>query len=121
MVGESLVIEADRDDLENISTRVEDGVLRIKRKSQSWFNFRRTKPIVYHLRVETISRLTLSGSVEAIAGAMSSDRLRIKVSKGRRGVCYSAASARTLGAFVSMKLRMWRRASAIFRSFSFQG
>ena len=47
--------------------------------------------------------------------------------RARKGPCsycsvrYSAARARIAGVFVAMKPRMWRKASAIFRSFSFQG
>ena len=83
-LGESLVIEADSDVLDTITTRVDDGVLHIGRKSWSWFNFGRTKTIVYHLHFETLDSLSLSGSVKAVADAVSSDRLRIKVSGSGR-------------------------------------
>ncbi len=98
--GESLVIEADSDVLDAITTRVEDGVLHIGRKSWSWFNFGPTKPVVYHLHFKTLDSLSLSGSVKAVADTVSSHRLRIKVS-GSGSLVFEELHATELTATVS--------------------
>ena len=82
---ESLVIDADGDVLETITTRVEGGVLHIGRKNRSWFHIGWTKPIVYHLQFETLNSLALSGSIRAVADEITADSLQVKLS-GSGGV-----------------------------------
>ena len=98
--GESLVIEADDDVLERITTRVEDGVLHIGRTSGPWFGFGRSKPVVFRLGFETLNSLVLSGSIKAVAETLDAERLSIKVS-GSGGLSIEQLQARELAATVS--------------------
>jgi predicted ester cyclase len=73
---ESLTIEAEPRVLRRIATEVRDGTLFIRPDR----SLRTREPIVYHLTVEDLDAIELSGAVEAEANQFATDELRLALS-----------------------------------------
>lgn len=78
---ESLTIEADDNLLPLIQSEVTNGLLKI---GPEHVNVRPTKTIRYRLQVKHLKELSLSGSLEAEAKSLTSDRLLIRISGSGR-------------------------------------
>jgi hypothetical protein len=80
--AESLVIEADERVMPRITTRVEDGTLRIGLEAGAWWR-RLTdtvRTIRFDLTMREVAGITLSGSGRIEASGISAERLDLKVS-----------------------------------------
>lgn len=99
--AESLRIEADRDELDNIETVVEGGVLKIKTKKSSvnWGWGSRSRVNIY-ITAKSLNGLAISGSGNMeVEGTIRTQRLDVKVS-GSGNILLSTA-AKTFNASLS--------------------
>lgn len=72
---EGLRLEGDKEAIDDIETFVEKGVLRIKNKSKSGWNFRRGKVIIY-VDAKSLNSITLNGSgIIAVSGNVRAEKM----------------------------------------------
>lgn len=81
---EEIVVEADADELDKIITKVEDGILKIYIKEQSWFNMNWKKdPVKVFVSFKTLDKLEASAGSDINAeGVLKLDKLNMDASSG---------------------------------------
>ena len=75
--SEGLTIEAEQKVLDVITTEVRGDVLHIGRKRGS--SVRTREGVIFELRVRELTRLGMSGSGDASAGALSGERMKVSI------------------------------------------
>src|SRR5215208_2578356 len=77
---ESLTIEAEDNILPLLTSDVSDGTLHLGEKGNNLNILTETKPINYRLTVKDLSGLTVSGSAQVSANAITTGKLRVVLS-----------------------------------------
>ena len=78
---QSLELEGDKDDLNDIETEVVNGQLRIKMEDHHWFNWSFTHDVDVYITVPDLDAISLGGSGRIIGNSkIQSENLRLSVS-----------------------------------------
>lgn len=78
---ESLRLEGDKEQLENVQTKVENGVLKIQYKKSTYFSLRQTKKVKVFITAKELTTIGLSGSGNiSVTGALKTGTVSASVS-----------------------------------------
>lgn len=78
---QSLQLEGDQDDLDDIETEVVNGQLRIKMEKQHWFNWNFRHDVDVYITVPNLDAVSLGGSGKIVGNSrIKSDNMRLSVS-----------------------------------------